>query len=231
MSAGNISAFATEARKRGKIDFDIDYNQSDRIEELFGLIARTEGLGAFFARGTKPTSEELAFEDMAVHVKGLEPSDVDPRVLKGMGLSYATAAGAACHLRGTFYKAELSGQVDAELVSGKVELHIDYEDRAAPFDCVVLSFFFRDIIGWEDLVLIYEAISGLKRDQNTLQYLANQITQKTRGFIRREGITVNTLPKRFLHEETREGHSLSQADLQTMLDEYNRIRETRETVH
>ncbi|MCK4422864.1 MAG: aldehyde:ferredoxin oxidoreductase, partial [Candidatus Omnitrophica bacterium] len=35
MSAGNISAFAVEAFKKGRIDFAIDYNQPDRIAELY----------------------------------------------------------------------------------------------------------------------------------------------------------------------------------------------------
>ena len=78
----------------------------------FQLIARREGVGAVLAKGMVAAAEALGLEDLAVHVKGLEPAGFDPRVLKGMGLSYATAARGACHLRGTFYKAELSGEID-----------------------------------------------------------------------------------------------------------------------
>ncbi|MDY7011874.1 MAG: aldehyde ferredoxin oxidoreductase C-terminal domain-containing protein, partial [Planctomycetota bacterium] len=112
ISAGNISAFAVEAYRRGKLDFPIDYNQPDRMAELFRQVASGQGPAAMLGRGIKQASEELGLEDIAIHVKGLEPAGFDPRVLKGMGLSYATSPRGACHLRGTFYKAELSGQID-----------------------------------------------------------------------------------------------------------------------
>ena len=48
--------------------------------------------GAVFAKGIQRAARELGLEGVAVHVKGLEPAGFDPRVLKGMALSYATAA-------------------------------------------------------------------------------------------------------------------------------------------
>jgi aldehyde:ferredoxin oxidoreductase len=230
MSAGNISAFAIEAYKHGRIDFPIDYGQPDRVAELFKMIAEAEGVGAVFAKGIKSAARELDLEDIAIHVKGLEPAGFDPRVLRGMGLSYATSARGACHLRGTFYKAELSGQIDPKQIEGKAELHIDYEDRAALFDCLVLCRFYRDLIGWDELVAIYEALTGIKRDQQQLQLLANHITQETRRYNHREGLlaSADTLPRRFLREKTSEGYALSEAELKTMIDDYNAIREQRE---
>ena len=122
MTAGNLAAFTVEARKRGKVDFDIDYNQPDRVAELFRLIAHRQGVGDLLAKGIKEAARTLGLEDLAVHVKGLEPAGFDPRVLKGMGLSYATSARGACHLRGTFYKAELSGQMPKEQIEGKARI-------------------------------------------------------------------------------------------------------------
>ena len=60
-------------------------------------------------------------EDVAVHVKGLEPAGYDPRVLKGMGLAYAVSDRGACHLRTTFYKPELTGMIDPSQIEGKKE--------------------------------------------------------------------------------------------------------------
>jgi len=230
MSAGNISSFAVEAYRRGKIDFEIDYNQPDRVAELFNLVAERKGIGAVFARGIKEASEELGLEDLAIHVKGLEPAGFDPRVLKGMGLSYATSARGACHLRGTFYKAELSGQMDPNQIQGKAELMIDYEDRAAIFDSLILCRFYRDNILWDELADIIEATSGMKLSKEELQVLANDITQQTRRFNLREGLdgTADKLPKRFLKEATEEGAVLTAAELDTMIEEYNQIRLSRE---
>ncbi len=231
MSAGNLSAFAIEAYKRGKTDFKIDYNQPDRIAELFRLIAHREGIGATLSKGIKQASEEFGLEDIAIHVKGLEPAGFDPRVLKGMGLSYATSARGACHLRGTFYKAELSGEIDPGQIVGKAKLHIDYEDRATIFDSMILCRFYRDFIYWDKLAMLIEATTGLQWSKQQLEVFANNITQQTRAYNKREGIggSADILPKRFLKEKTAEGASLSAEELETMLAEYNRIRNDRST--
>jgi aldehyde:ferredoxin oxidoreductase len=230
MSAGNISAFAVEAYKRGKTDFAIDYNQPDRIAELYRLISRREGAGAVFADGIKGAAHELGLSDLAIHVKGLEPAGFDPRVLKGMGLSYATAARGACHLRGTFYKAELSGQIEKEKIDGKAKLHIEYEDRAALFDSLILCRFYRDFILWDELGAIIKAVTGQVMDREDLEVLANRITQQTRLYNRREGIgdESDNLPPRFLKEATEEGAVLSAEDLARMINEYNTIRRERD---
>ncbi|MDP6381496.1 MAG: aldehyde ferredoxin oxidoreductase C-terminal domain-containing protein, partial [Phycisphaerae bacterium] len=229
ISAGNASAFAIEARKRGKIDFEIDYNQPDRAGALFELIARNQGVGRLFAQGIKKAAAEIGLEDLAIHVKGLEPAGFDPRVLKGMGLSYATAARGACHLRGTFYKAELSGEIGVDQIEGKAKLMVDYEDRAALFDSLVLCRFYRDLIQWDDLAAIIEATTGMALGKEELEALANHITQQTREYNRREGLgsAADVLPKRFLTEPTAEGASLTRAELETMIEEYNKIRRER----
>jgi aldehyde:ferredoxin oxidoreductase len=229
MSAGNMAGFVTEARKRGKIDFQIDYNQPDRIAELLHLIAYGRGIGRFLGSGINEIANELGLEDLAVHVKGLEPAAFEPRVLKGMGLSYATAARGACHLRGTFYKAELSGEIPKEQIQGKAELHIDYEDRAAVFDSLILCRFFRDIIKWDDLIKIIAGATGIHLSKPELQVLANNITEQTRQYNSREGIgpASDTLPPFILNNPTREGASISREELDTMVEEYNEIRRNR----
>jgi aldehyde:ferredoxin oxidoreductase len=226
MSAGNLAAFAVEARKRGKIAFDIDYNQPDRVAELFRLIAHRQGIGDLLAQGIKEAAKTLGLEDLAVHVKGLEPAGFDPRVLKGMGLSYATSARGACHLRGTFYKAELSGQMPKDQITGKAKAHTDYEDRAAIFDSLVMCRFYRDFILWDELLDLVAGTTGLKLTKQQLEDLANDITQNTREFNHREGLgaSTDTLPPA-LFEANRQGASLSRHDLGTMIGEYNQIRE------
>ena len=225
MSAGNISAFAIEAHKAGKIDFEIDYNQPEKMAELFRLVANCEGIGALFAEGIRSASEKLFLADMAIHVKGLEPAGFEPRVLKGMGLSYATSARGACHLRGTFYKAELSGQMDKDQIKGKAELMVDYEDRATLFDCLILCRFYRDFILWDKLQMLVEATTGDHFTIDELRKKANRITQLTREFNTREGLgaSEDKLPKPFF-KKNRQGAVISGSELKTMIDEYNLLR-------
>jgi aldehyde:ferredoxin oxidoreductase len=225
-----MAAFAVEAHKRGKTTFEIEYNQPERIRELFELIAQDRGLGKILGKGIIAASRLLDLEDIAIHVKGLEPAGYDPRSLKGMGLSYATSARGACHLRGTFYKAEISGQIPKDQIEGKAELQIDYEDRSAIFDCLILCRFFRDLTLWDELAMYIKSITGLDFSRTHLQCLANDVTQRTRAYNTREGVgpDTDTLPKRFLKESTREGESISLEQLQTMINEYNQIRRDRE---
>jgi aldehyde:ferredoxin oxidoreductase len=229
MSAGNMAGFVTEAYKRGKIDFAIDYNQPDRIAELLQLIGHAQGIGKLLGSGIKQVASELDLDDLAVHVKGLEPAGFDPRVLKGMGLSYATAARGACHLRGTFYKAELSGEIPKEQIQGKAELHIDCEDRAVLFDSLILCRFFRDFIKWDELSELIAAATGMRLGKQELRSIANQTTERTRLYNAREGIdpSLDTLPPYLLDNPTQEGVSISREELRALIYEYNQIRRNR----
>ena len=67
---------------------------------------------------------------------------------------------------------------------------------------------------------------GMGEVKGELEDLANNITNLTREYNRREGLgaQTDTLPKRFLTEKTPEGASLSRADLEIMIKEYNDIR-------
>jgi aldehyde:ferredoxin oxidoreductase len=226
MSAGNLAGFAVEAYRRGKTDFAIDYNQPDRMAELFDLIATRRGIGDLLARGIKPASEELGLTELAVHVKGLEPAGYDPRPLKGMGLSYAVSPRGACHLRSTFYKAEFGGLIDKDQIEGKARLVVDYEDRCALLDCLILCRFYRDIMQWEELSRIIETTTGIGLSREELELWVNAVIQGTRAYNRREGIgpEADTLPPRLLNEPTAEGASLNRAQLEVMLREYNGIR-------
>jgi len=225
MSAGNISAFAIEAYNAGKTDFKIEYNQPDRVADLFKLIANRDDIGDLFADGITTAAEKLGLSDFAVHVKGLEPAGFDPRVLKGMGLAYATAARGACHLRTTFYKAELSGEIDRDQIIGKAKAMIDYEDRATLFDSLILCRFFRDFIMWDELQMLFEATTGISYSKEELMHIAATTTNLTRHFNVREGVdaSFDKLPKRFF-KKNEEGASLSEEEMAVMLKEYNELR-------
>ena len=231
MTAGNLSSFTIEAFKAGKTDFQIDYNQPDRMAELFRLIAHREGVGEILGRGIRHASSVWGLEDLAIHVKGLEPAGFDPRVLKGMGLAYAVSVRGACHLRGTFYKAELSGQIDPSQIEGKAKLFIDYEDRAALFDSMILCRFFRDFFMWDELSMLIKGTTGMDFTKEQLEIIANRITQLARSYNTREGLgpETDTLPDRFFREPNKEGAVLRKEELQYMLNEYNAIRRSRET--
>jgi aldehyde:ferredoxin oxidoreductase len=231
MSSGNLAAFAIEARRRGKIDLDIDYNQPDGIAALLKKIVLRQDVGGLLAEGIRPASEELGLEDLAVHVKGLEPSGYDPRVLKGMGLAYAVADRGACHLRTTFYKPELSGLIDPDQIEDKAAMFIDFEDRCTLFDTLIICRFYRDLYPWEELGKMMALTTGEILEKPALQSLAARVTDSARRFNLREGLqaTDDWLPKRLLDEALPDGQRMASADLRRLVDDYYRLRGWRET--
>lgn len=227
MTAGNLAAFTIEASHRKSIGEKIEYGDVDRIAKLLHQITQREGIGAILADGIVPAAKEWGLEDLAIHVKGLEPAGYEPRVLKGMGLAYAVSDRGACHLRATVYKAELSGIIPPEQIEGKAEVLIDFEDRHTLFDCLILCRFFRDLYPWEKLSEIISATTGMELDKQGLQKLALGITNKAREFNLREGLTKadDTLPKRFLEEKlTDSGAVLLKSELEKMLSDYYKLK-------
>ena len=90
----------------------------------------------------------------------MEPAGYDPRCLKGMALAYATSDRGACHLRSTFYKAELSGMIDRNQIDGKARMFVDFEDRLNIFDTLIFCRFYRDQIQWEQLIEVIYLLTG-----------------------------------------------------------------------
>jgi len=228
ITAGNLAAFTIEASHRKSIGEKIEYGDVDGIATLLHKIVRREGIGAILADGIRHAAEEWGLEDLAIQVKGLEPAGYEPRVLKGMGLAFATSDRGACHLRSTAYKAELSGMIPPEQVKGKAEVVLDFEDRHTLFDALILCRFFRDMYPWERLSMVIDAATGMEMDKNQLQKLASNITNKAREFNLREGMTKadDTLPERFFKEKLEDSNKiLLKSDFEKMLSDYYKLKD------
>ncbi len=226
ITAGNLCALAIEAAARNKIGADLHYGDVDAIAALLQAIARREGLGAVLARGIRHAARTWGLEEIAVHVKGMEPAGYDPRALKGMGLAYAVSDRGACHLRTTFYKPELSGMIPPDCIEGKAELLIDFEDRLTLFDTLILCRFYRDLYGWEELGELIQALTGVAADKNTLGKIAADVTDIVRRFNIREGVRPedDRLPRQFHKTMRGTGLILKESELATMVGDYYRLR-------
>ncbi len=227
ITAGNLAAFAIEASLQGKIKEKLRYGEVDAIADILKKIAYRRGIGKILSEGVRHAASVWGMENQAIHVKGLEPAGFDPRVLKGMGLAYATSDRGACHLRATFYKSELSGQIDPEQVRGKARLFIDYEDKMTLFDTLILCRFYRDLITWTDLEKILRAACGITLKKQGLKGIAARTIQLARDFNRQEGVTKkdDKLPRRFFREMLQEtGKTIQPEELEVMLKEYYQLR-------
>ena len=123
------------------------------------------------ARGIRHAARQWGLEEVAVHVNGMEPSGYDPRVLKGMGLAYATSDRGACHLRSTVFKAALIGEIGAGQIEGQAEQVIDYEDRLTLQDALIVCRFYRDILLWDGLGKLIHGTLGLKLDREGMRQM------------------------------------------------------------
>jgi len=226
ISAGNLAAFAIEASRRGRISDELNYGDPEAVAGLLRKMVKREGLGGLLAEGIKSASEELGLEDLAVHVKGMEPAGYDPRVLKGMGLAYAVSDRGACHLRSTFYKPELTGVIPPAQIDGKAELFLDFEDRCTLFDCLILCRFYRDFYLWEALSEAVALTTGLTLDQDGLKAVAARVTNNTRRFNLREGLTAadDRLPRRLVKNPLASGDGITAEELDRLVQDYYRLR-------
>jgi aldehyde:ferredoxin oxidoreductase len=225
ITAGNLCAFTIEAAQQGRIDYKIEYGDVDAIAELLHKIALREDIGDTLAGGIRQAAKQWQLEDMAVHVKGLEPPGYDPRSLKGMGLSYATSDRGACHLRATFYKPEISGMIPPEQIEGKAELFLDFEDRLTLFDTMILCRFYRDFYDWDQLAKMIYAVTGIDESKDGLRQKAREIADLIRRFNLREGLKPedDRLPKIFQHKLEDSGLVITEEELETMLQDYYRL--------
>lgn len=227
ITAGNLVALIMEASEKGLVDYKLNYGDAVGAADLLKKIANREGIGDILAQGIKEASKQLGISDIAVHVKGLEPAGYDPRVLKGMGLGYATSARGACHLRATFYKAELSGLIDPKAIEGKAKLYIDWEDRLTIFNTQILCVFFRDLIQWPDLITLVNACTGFDYTESDLRRVANNIITLTRQFNINNGAGPedDKLPRRIFDITHHDVESnLTEQELQKMLADYYQLR-------
>ncbi|MBU2550249.1 MAG: aldehyde ferredoxin oxidoreductase family protein [Proteobacteria bacterium] len=226
ISAGNLCGLAIEAARRGRIDAPLDYGRVDALADLLHQIAARQGPGEVLSQGIRAAAKAWDLEDLAIHVKGLEPAGYDPRALKGMGLAYGTSDRGACHLRTTFYKPEIAGMIAPDAVEGKAELLIDFEDRLTLFDCLILCRFFRDLYDWEELTRLVNLLTGLGLDRDGMRRRAAAVTDLVRSFNVREGLRPedDRLPPRLHREALGTGETLPEADMEFMLADYYRLR-------
>lgn len=227
ITAGNLAGLTIEAARQGKIDHAIDFGDVDAIARLLDDIAARRGIGDLLARGIRATAEAWGMADQAIHVKGLEPAGYDPRALKGMGLAYGTSDRGACHLRATFYKPELAGMVDSEQIEGKAKIFTEWEDRLTIFDTLILCRFYRDLYQWEQLTTMIKATTGLDLDSDAMRAIAAGVSDDTRRFNIREGLTPadDQLPSRFYKELLPEKNKgITEEQMAVMLREYYQAR-------
>ncbi len=116
--------------------------------------------------------------------------------------------------------------IDPNVIDGKAELFVDFEERLTLFDALILCRFYRDLYPWEELEHMIYVLTELKTNKEDLKSTASRITNVVRNFNIREGLTPedDQLPGRLYREFLKTGHNIKQEELEFMRSEYYRLR-------
>ena len=251
ITASECISFVMECYEKGLLNRDeldgLEPHWGDQqvVRTLLRKIAYREGIGDLLARGVRYASRELGrgTEKLAMHIKGLEVFQADPRGLKGYALGYALASRGGDHLRSE-PSFEFSNDPEEGIrrygakesafrleYKGKGRLVKHYEEWSALSDCLSAcknTIVNMEIIDFEEAAALLEALSGIAFTGEGVQQACERVINLERAFIVREGIrrSDDTLPERFLKEPLPGEHPSkgSVVELDVMLDEYYEAR-------
>jgi len=117
--------------------------------------------------------------------------------------------------------------MDPEPIECNSEMFGEWDDRLTIFDSLILCRFYRDVYQWEELAIMIKAATGLELDREAMKKIARNITNDTRRFNIREGLTRadDKLPKRFFTEALPEtGKVMTREQIEHLLTDYYRAR-------
>ena len=245
ISTGGVIAFAMDCYERGLLPGEllerrkIPWGDGDALIGLIHDIAYKKGkLGEMLSHGVKYASELLGEEAIkcAVHVKGVEAAEHDPRSCQGWGLSYAVGNAGARHTEGGVWPESGGPQtalgldkMDRTTIQGKPRALILMQDMiASAMNSLGVCYFaygLPDFMGC--LPELFEAVTGCKMDVKDFLLCGERSFNVKRVFNAREGIgrKEDVLPYRFTHEPLKQGASKGfTARAGEMLDEYYQLR-------
>ncbi|MBN1583060.1 MAG: aldehyde ferredoxin oxidoreductase family protein [Anaerolineae bacterium] len=252
ISLSEVIAWAMECYERGLLSakdtggLDLTWGNGESILALIDQTARREGFGDLLADGVKWAAARLGrgSETIAMHGKGLEVFQADPRSIKAYGLGNAVSSRGADHLRSepwfefsndpeegirrygipeTAFRLEYKGK-------GLVVKH--FEEMAAISDATGVcknTYNNMEVLDWDGTADLLRAATGWPWTGEQVRQVGERIVNLERLFIAREGITRqdDTLPDRFLKEPMSKDSGSSAGavlELDPMLDEYYEAR-------
>src|SRR6056297_2480756 len=223
-----------------------NFGNSEAVFALIEKIKNREGFGNLLADGVVKAAERIGKDTkkLAMHVKGLEIFQADPRGIKGYGLGVAVATRGGDHLRSEpwfefsedakegkrrFGHPESAFRLEYK---GKGRVVKFYEERCVLADCLEAcknTVVNMEIISFKEAAELLNALTEYEFAASEIQKSAERIMNVERAYIVREGIRRedDSLPERFLKEPLPEecGESAgSVVELEPMLDEYYKAR-------
>ncbi|MGI6257942.1 MAG: aldehyde ferredoxin oxidoreductase family protein [Anaerovoracaceae bacterium] len=229
ISAGDTIIWAMEMTEKGLHDFGIKFGDGQKLVEYLELIARREGVGADLADGVKAASEKFGGTDFAMHAKGLEYPQYEPRGSWGMSLAYAVSDRGACHMRAYAPNVEVfEAAVPPYTPEGKGQMVKDLGISNAIKFCLCICDFWGTLE--TDLMAeLMTIVTGRQWTEEEMLEVGERVLNVARAFNQREGFNRkdDTMPKRLAKEALKSGagagQKIPQEAFDDMLDQYYEV--------
>jgi aldehyde:ferredoxin oxidoreductase len=215
ISTGNVLGLLMELTERELLPQNlkaegIHFGDTQGAIELIQKITDRKGIGTLLADGAQQLAHHLGKDtlDYAIHGKGLEYPAWDPRGKLGLGLSYATAAAGASHLRGWPRTRDIPNK-SAVTVLDSLILE---QNLKILKDSLIICHFTHSIsprLSIPDCSTIFETATGHESTPESITKIADRIWILARLFNIREYTesprSYDHLPPRFLKEPVPNG--------------------------
>ncbi|MDR3225490.1 MAG: aldehyde ferredoxin oxidoreductase family protein [Clostridiales Family XIII bacterium] len=226
ISAGDTIDWAMEMTERGIHDFGIRFGDADRMREYVVLMAKREGVGAALADGVAKAAAKYGGEDFAMHCKGLEYPQYEPRGSWGMSLAYAVSDRGACHMRAYAPNEEVfAASVPPYTPEGKGQMVKDLGVfNAVKFSLCICDFW--GTLSYEHMAELMTLVTGREWTVAEMEEVGERVLNIGRAFNQREGFTRkhDTMPPRLSNDPIQSGPAAGQAipqeAFEDMLEQY-----------
>lgn len=236
ISMGATIACAMELYEKGYVKdedlqgLDLSFGNAAAMVEAVWRTAYKSGFGKYLALGSKRLAEIFGNPDLSMSVKGLEMPAYDPRAIKGIGLTYATANRGGCHVSGYTVAPEIVGlpeKIDPLTYEGKAAWAKAFQDFTSVVNSAVNCLFTTFALGAEDYAPLLSYVTGWDLSADELMKMGERIYNLERLIINKYGFDAkdDTLPKRLLQEPLPDGVAKGQVvELDKMKEEYYKLR-------
>jgi aldehyde:ferredoxin oxidoreductase len=212
ISCGDTIVWAMEMTERGIHDFDVRFGEADRMRELVEQMARREGVGADLADGVARAAERFGGADFAMHSKGLEYPQYEPRGSWGMSLAYAVSDRGACHMRAYAPNEEVfAASIPPYTPEGKGQMVKDLGVfNAVKFSLCICDFWAT--LSYEYMAELLTLVTGRAWTAAEMEEVGERVLNIGRAYNQREGFARkdDTMPARLSNDPLKSGPAAGQ---------------------
>ncbi|HTY82448.1 MAG TPA: aldehyde ferredoxin oxidoreductase family protein [Dehalococcoidales bacterium] len=226
ISTGGTIAFAMECFEKGTLTkkdtggIELKFGNNEAMLECIELIAGRRGLGALLAEGSAKVAKKIGkeAEEIAVHVKGVEPGQHDPRYQLGMGLGYMVnphGADHCCNVHDENFTSSAGMKSvqslgftepfpPGDIGPRKIALFRLMHLKQVTIDSLIMCHLAAVPLDYHKLAEITAAVTGWDTDVSEQVRISERIMTMARLFNTREGFNADDdkLPARFFQPRT-----------------------------